>query len=116
VVVDGEFEGTIQVEADVLVGTDGRVNGDIEGRSIRVAGSVTGNLKGIERVEILGSGKLQGDVAAPRVILAEGAFFRGNVEMTGQKEPKADKAAADKAAADKAGADKAAPATKGAGQ
>lgn len=127
VVIDGEFEGTIQVEADVLVGTDGRVTGDIEGRSIRVAGTVAGNLKGLERVEILGSGKLQGDVAAPRVILAEGAFFRGNVEMTGKKDPKSDKPAADKtgadktpdkAAGDKAAADRAGsvPATKGAGQ
>jgi cytoskeletal protein CcmA (bactofilin family) len=88
VIVDGELEGLIQVEADVTVGPEGRVKGDIEARSVRIAGSVSGNLKGAERVEILGSGKLQGDVSAPRVILAEGAFFRGNVEMTGgQKDP-----------------------------
>ena len=86
VVVDGELEGVIQVEADVNVEPDGRVKGDIEARSVRVAGVVAGNLKGLDRVEILGSGKLQGDVSAPRVILAEGAFFRGNVEMTGGKE------------------------------
>lgn len=98
VIVDGELEGVIQVEADVNVGPDGRVKGDIEARSVRVAGVVAGNLKGLDRVEILGSGKLQGDVSAPRVILAEGAFFRGNVEMTGgQKEAPKGERAADKA-------------------
>ena len=44
-----------------------------------------GNIRGIERVEVLASGSLEGDVAAPRVVIAEGAFFKGKVEMTGGK-------------------------------
>jgi len=50
---------------------------------VRIGGRVTGNVHGREKVEILPSGRLEGDVAAPRVVLAEGAFFKGKVEMTG---------------------------------
>ena len=47
-------------------------------------GRVVGNVQGDEKVEILPTGRLEGDVSAPRVVLAEGAFFKGKVEMTGQ--------------------------------
>ena len=51
---------------------------------MRIGGRVVGNVQGHEKVEILPSGRLEGDVAAPRVVLAEGAFFKGKVEMTGK--------------------------------
>jgi cytoskeletal protein CcmA (bactofilin family) len=81
--IDGELEGQVQLESHVTVGTDGRVVGDISARTVRIGGKVTGNVHGSEKVEILPTGRLEGDVAAPRVVLAEGAFFKGKVEMTG---------------------------------
>ena len=83
-VVDGELEGQVRLESHVTVGADGRVRGDIHARTVRIGGRVVGNVHGDEKVEILPTGRLEGDVSAPRVVLAEGAFFKGKVEMTGQ--------------------------------
>lgn len=83
-VVDGELEGQVRLESHVTVGADGRVRGDIHARTVRIGGRVVGNVQGDEKVEILPTGRLEGDVSAPRVVLAEGAFFKGKVEMTGQ--------------------------------
>jgi cytoskeletal protein CcmA (bactofilin family) len=82
-VVDGELEGQVRLESSVTIGAEGRVQGDIVAKSVRIGGRVVGNVQGHEKVEILPSGRLEGDVAAPRVVLAEGAFFKGKVEMTG---------------------------------
>lgn len=81
--IDGELEGQVKLESHVTVGTEGRVKGDISARTVRIGGRVVGNVHGDEKVEILPTGRLEGDVAAPRVVLAEGAFFKGKVEMTG---------------------------------
>jgi len=83
-VVDGELEGQVRLESNVTIGAEGRVQGDIVARSVRIGGRVVGNVQGHEKVEILPTGRLEGDVAAPRVVLAEGAFFKGKVEMTGK--------------------------------
>lgn len=85
IVVEGEFEGRISVKSAVTISSGGRVNGDIEAKSVTVSGKVFGNVKASDRFEIDGSGRIEGDVSAPRVIIAEGAFFKGNVEMTGGK-------------------------------
>jgi cytoskeletal protein CcmA (bactofilin family) len=82
-VVDGELEGQVQLESNVTIGPEGRVKGDISARAVRIGGRVVGNVRGAEKVEILSSGRLEGDVVAPRVVLAEGAFFKGKVEMSG---------------------------------
>ncbi len=82
-VIDGELEGQVRLDSNVTIGADGRVQGDIVARSVRIGGRVVGNVQGHEKVEILPTGRLEGDVAAPRVVLAEGAFFKGKVEMTG---------------------------------
>jgi len=82
-VIDGELEGQVRLESHVTVGPGGKVQGDIVAKSVRIGGKVVGNVQGHEKVEILPSGRLEGDVAAPRVMLAEGAFFKGKVEMTG---------------------------------
>jgi cytoskeletal protein CcmA (bactofilin family) len=82
-VVDGEVEGQVRLQSHVSVGAEGRVKGDIHARTVRIGGRVVGNVHGEEKVEILPSGRLEGDVSAPRVVLAEGAFFKGKVEMTG---------------------------------
>jgi len=100
-VVDGELEGQVDVESSVSIGGEGRVKGNITARSVRIGGRVNGNVHGREKVEILPSGRLEGDVAAPRVVLAEGAFFKGKVEMTGGAKAKDEKPRDEKAKDDK---------------
>ncbi|HEX6201132.1 MAG TPA: polymer-forming cytoskeletal protein [Thermoanaerobaculia bacterium] len=82
-VVDGEVEGEIRLDARAVVGATGVVRGQVTARSVLVAGRVEGDVRGSERVEVGGSGNIQGDIAAPRVTIAEGAFFKGKVEMGG---------------------------------
>jgi len=85
IVIDGEFEGRVDVQAPVVIGSHGVVQGDIVAKSVQVAGKVVGNVRAGERFELETSGRIEGDVTAPRVIIAEGAYFKGNVEMTGGK-------------------------------
>ncbi|HYH44596.1 MAG TPA: polymer-forming cytoskeletal protein [Thermoanaerobaculia bacterium] len=81
--VDGEIEGEVRVEASVMVGTGGVIRGPVSARVVRVAGKIFGKVHGSERVEVGASGTLEGDIVSPRVIIAEGAFFKGKVEMQG---------------------------------
>src|SRR5262249_6504782 len=83
--IEGEVEGTIKVEAKVEVGATGVVKGPITAQVVRVSGKVMGNVRGADRVEIGPSAVLEGDIAAPRVVIAEGAFFKGKVEMRSDK-------------------------------
>ena len=81
-VIDGVVDGEIDLESRVVIGSDGRVEGKILARSVEVGGRVLGNVQGLERVEVLATGSLEGDVLSPRVVISEGAFFKGKVEMT----------------------------------
>lgn len=83
VVVDGEVEGRVEIQAAVKVGPKGSVLGDIKATSVEVSGKVVGNVRSRERFELQSSGRIEGDVTSPRVIIAEGSYFKGNVEMTG---------------------------------
>ena len=76
----------MRLDGRVVVGEKGGVKGEIDGRSVLVAGRVEGPVRGSERVEVGGTGRLEGDISAPRVTIAEGAFFKGKVEMGGQDE------------------------------
>ena len=90
--IDGEVAGEIHVQAPVVIGTDGVVQGPITANTVRVGGRVAGNVQATERVEVSPSGSLEGDIAAPRVVIAEGAFFKGRVEMRTDREKPDNKA------------------------
>lgn len=82
-VVEGELDGKVTLDSRVAVGASGVVRGEISARAVLVAGRVVGDVTGTERVEVGPSGKVEGDITAPRVTIAEGAFFKGKVEMSG---------------------------------
>lgn len=81
VLVEGELEGELKLDSRVVVGPQGKVKGNIMARSVRIAGQLVGNVQGLERVELTSTASLEGNLAAPRVVIAEGAFFKGEVEM-----------------------------------
>lgn len=83
--IEGEVQGEIRVDALVMIGGDGAVEGPISAPVVRVGGRVVGDVRASDRVEVAASGSLEGDISAPRVVIAEGAFFKGRVEMTGEK-------------------------------
>ena len=87
--VEGQISGEVRVEAAVIVGAEGSVEGPVTAPVVRIGGRVTGNVQASDRVEVSPSGSLEGDVSAPRIVIAEGAFFKGSVEMKGEKKEKA---------------------------
>jgi cytoskeletal protein CcmA (bactofilin family) len=92
VLVDGEVAGEVRVEAPVVVGAEGVVEGPISAPVVRVGGRVMGDVQATDRVEVLATGGLEGNISAPRVVISEGAFFKGRIEMTKAKEPRPAKA------------------------
>lgn len=94
VLVDGEIDGELRLGGGIVIGEGGTVRGEIEARAVRIGGKVHGNIRAGDRVEVLNTGTIEGDVAAPRVVIADGAFFKGKVEMTGQEEAPPARAAA----------------------
>jgi cytoskeletal protein CcmA (bactofilin family) len=81
ILVQGRFEGNIEIGRKVTVAASGEVRGDVHARSIVVGGRVHGQIRADERAELLASASVQGDVHAPKVVIAEGAQLQGNVAM-----------------------------------
>jgi len=79
--IEGRVEGLIRVSKNLLVGQDGVIEADIEAENVNIGGTVTGNVVAQSKVEIFASGKMMGDIKGPRVVVAEGAHFKGNVDM-----------------------------------
>ena len=79
--IDGEVVGEVVVDGAVTIGGRGRVDGRVEARSVMVEGKLEGDLLAAEKAEVAASGSTEGDIEAPRVVIAEGAFFKGNVKM-----------------------------------
>ncbi len=89
-VIQGQLEGEVRLKANnVTVGKEGRIRADIYGRTVHVEGEVKGHLFGEQEVVIRASGKVQGDIVSPRVVLENGSNFKGSIDM----EPNASKAA-----------------------
>ncbi len=79
--IHGHFEGEIEVRGHtVTVGNDAEVEAPIHAKGVVIEGAVRGDVTAIDRVEIRGSGRLDGAVLAPRIAVAAGAHVRGTVE------------------------------------
>jgi len=81
VVVNGSLRGKLTTTDAVSVGSSGVVEADVSGSSLSVAGQVTGDINATERVDLQAGGRLIGDVKASRLTIADGASFKGNVDM-----------------------------------
>jgi len=81
VLVDGTVKGTLTTSEAVSIGADGVVEADVQALSVSIAGQLTGNVTANSRVDIQEGGRLVGDVKANRLTIADGASFRGNVDM-----------------------------------
>jgi len=81
VVIEGTVRGTLTTAESLSIGGDGVVEADLRALSVVLAGQVTGNVTANSRVDIQAGGRLIGDVKAGRLTIADGASFRGNVDM-----------------------------------
>lgn len=88
ILVEGVVEGQIHITKDLRVGPGGVVKAKVQAQSVVVSGQILGDCQATHRVEIQATGKLMGNIRAPRVVIAEGASFKGNSDMTGRGEEK----------------------------
>jgi cytoskeletal protein CcmA (bactofilin family) len=89
VVVEGHVEGSIKIARDLTVGPGGTVKATVNAQSIVVAGELLGDCHASQRVQIEATGRLTGNIRSPRVVIVEGATFRGNSDMSPRKDGEA---------------------------
>ena len=86
--IEGHVEGTIQLRDHVLtIGPNGKIKAQVFAKSVIVLGEVTGNVTATDKVDIRDNGSVDGDIVSPRVAIAEGAHFRGSVDMQRKATP-----------------------------
>ena len=79
--INGQFEGTLETKGSLSVGEKARVKATIHGELIRIAGTVEGPITATRRLELLGTARVIGKVITPKLVVQEGAVLHGNCEM-----------------------------------
>lgn len=80
--IEGQFEGSIHLRDHCLtVGAQGQVKAEIQVSRAVIQGAVTGNIIARERIEILKTGRVLGDLVAPGIAIEDGAYFKGSIEI-----------------------------------
>ena len=86
--IDGKVEGSISLPGNrVTIGRNGQVGANVTAREVVVLGKVRGNVTASDRVDIRAEGALSGDVAAARISIEDGAFFKGGIDIRKDAKP-----------------------------
>ena len=84
--IEGHVEGKIELRQNVLtIGPNGRIKAAVFAKTVIIQGEVQGDITASERIDIRDAGSVDGDLSAPRIAIADGAHFRGSIDM--QKVP-----------------------------
>ena len=90
--IDGEVEGTVELsEHRLTVGPNGRVQATIKAREIVVLGAVHGNVEATDKIDIRKDAKLIGDIKTARIVIEDGAYFKGSIDIVRGDAAKAEK-------------------------
>ncbi|MCU1339955.1 MAG: hypothetical protein JWO19_5536 [Bryobacterales bacterium] len=88
--IDGEVEGTIEMQEHRLtIGPNGKVRASVKAREVIVLGTLNGNVETSDRLDIRKEAKLVGDIRTARIMIEDGAYFKGNVDIVRAEVPKA---------------------------
>jgi len=79
--ISGEFEGEIQSESYLYISEGAKVKANIKARTVVVGGEITGNIIALNRLEMLTTGKVNGNIKTAKLQIADGVIFDGNCEM-----------------------------------
>jgi len=102
--IEGVIDGrSVESSHDVEIAESGRVAAAVNARVVKISGEVTGDITGSEKVMIARSGRVEGNVVAPRVQLEDGALFRGSIEMNPDRPAEARPASAKPVSVESAG-------------
>jgi cytoskeletal protein CcmA (bactofilin family) len=80
--IDGLLDGGITDAEEVIVGETGRVRGDVNARSVTVAGNITGDINASDSIEMLPESRVTGDIRTAHLSVIEGVIFQGRCTMT----------------------------------
>lgn len=83
--IDGELKGSLKCKGRVIVGPEGKINGDIECQNAIIEGTFTGNIKVAETLTVKETAKIEGDVNTSKLLVQPGALFNVSCNMGGQK-------------------------------
>ena len=84
--VDGRFEGEVKTRDQLIVGEMGKVKTDIVAKKVTVGGTVIGNIEAEEEVALLSTGRVLGNIKAPKIQIEDGVVIRGEISVSaGQK-------------------------------
>ena len=82
--IDGHVDGPVELSGHNLsVGPGGTIRADLLAKSITISGAVTGNVSAQEKVDLRATGSVNGDISAPRLIMADGAIVAGRIDVGG---------------------------------
>ena len=81
--LDGEVEGNIDLRNhNLVIGPNGRVRANVQAKEVVVHGKVDGNITGLEKVELKKAAQLNGDISTQRIVIEDGAYFKGSIDIT----------------------------------
>lgn len=87
--IEGEVDGSIELQEHRLtVGPNGKVSAGVRAREIVVLGSITGNVEALDKIDIRKEGKLIGDIKTARIVIEDGAYFKGSIDIVKQEASK----------------------------
>ena len=87
--VDGDVEGTIELHDNKLtIGPNGKVHAAVKAREVVVLGTIQGNVEASDRLEIRKDGRLVGDIRTARIIIEDGAYFKGSIDIVRNEQAK----------------------------
>lgn len=96
--IDGEVEGSVELQEHRLtVGPNGKVNAGVKAREIIVLGTIQGNVDASDKIDIRKDAKLVGDIKTARIVIEDGAYFKGSIDIQRPevgRQPQAPKAVA----------------------
>lgn len=93
--LDGEVEGSIELrDHSLTVGPNGQVRANINAKDVIIQGKVDGNVSSTGRVELRNSAVLIGDIATQRIVIEDGAYFKGGIDITKEQTGKRENQAA----------------------
>ena len=92
--LDGELEGTVELhEHRLTIGPNGRVQANVKAREIVVIGTINGNVEASDKLEIRKEARLVGDIRTARIVIEDGAYFKGSIDIIKQEVSKPQQAA-----------------------
>ncbi len=89
-VVQGRLNGTLQVDAVLFVETGGVIEAEVTANHAVIAGTFQGNLEVVDALEVAETGRVMGQVKAPRMLVADGAVLNAELQMSGTSTPAAE--------------------------